>query len=62
MFGIYTQFGLFSNYSFNKNCTIPYFINLITDNANFTVSASTSLFNKLDTYHPWMKRNQLSFK
>ena len=29
MFGIYTQFGLSSEYSYNKNWTIPYFINLI---------------------------------
>ena len=29
MFGIYTQFGHYSNYSYNKNCTIPYFIKLI---------------------------------
>ena len=43
-FGIFTQFGLFSYYSYNKNCTIPYFINLISDRANFTVSGPTSLY------------------
>ena len=43
MFGIYTLFGLFSNYSNNKNCTIPYFINLISDSANFAVSGPIPL-------------------
>ena len=27
MFRIYTQLGISSKYSYNKNCTIPYFIN-----------------------------------
>ena len=43
MFGIYTQFGLSSNYSYNKNCRIPYCISLISDRANFAVSGLTSL-------------------
>ena len=30
-----------SNYSYNKNCTIPYFIKLIGDRANFAVSGPT---------------------
>ena len=47
MFGIYTQFGLSSNDSYNRNCTIPYFINLITDRANFAVSGPTSLYDVL---------------
>ena len=50
MFGIYTQFGLSSNYSYNKNCTIPYFINLISNRANFAVSGPTSLTY---TRHLW---------
>ena len=37
------QFELSSNYLYNKNWTIPYFINLISDRANFAVSGSTSL-------------------
>ena len=40
--GIYTQVGLSSDYSYNKNCTIPYFINLISDRANFAVNGPTS--------------------
>ena len=35
MFGIYTQYGLSSKYSYNKNCTnLKYFINLISNRAN----------------------------
>ena len=43
MFGIHTQFGLSSNYSYNKNCSIPYFINLISDRAKFAVNGPTSV-------------------
>ena len=43
MFGIYTQFGLSSKYSCNKNCTIPYFIILISNRANFAVRSPSSL-------------------
>ena len=53
MIGIYTQFGLSSNYSYNKNCTIPYFINLITDRANFSISGPTS-FLELDSDIEWI--------
>ena len=42
MFGIYTQFLLSSNYSYNKNCTISYFIKLISDRANSAISGPTS--------------------
>ena len=35
--------GLSSNKSYNKYCTIPYFIKLISDRANFAVSGPTSL-------------------
>lgn len=41
MIGKYTQFKLFSNYSDNKNCTISYLINLISDRAKFAVSGPT---------------------
>ena len=46
MFGIYkcTQFRLSSNYLYNKNCTIPYFINLISDRADFAVNGRTTLY------------------
>ena len=55
MFGIYTQFGLSSNYSFNKNCTIPYFINLISDRANLAVSGTTSFKTQMETLqHEYM--------
>ena len=49
MFCIYTQLELLCNYS-NKYYTIPYFITLIGNRANFAVSDSTSL-----TYagHSW---------
>ena len=42
MFGMYTQFGLSSKYSYNKNWTTPYFINLISNRANFAVHGATS--------------------
>ena len=44
MFGIYIHnldFHLIIHKN-NKNCTIPYFINLISDRANFAVSGPTS--------------------
>ena len=43
--GIDSQFRLYSNYSYHRNWTIPYFINLIHDTcrANFDVSCPTSL-------------------
>ena len=38
MLDVYTQFGLSSKYSYEKkNCTIPYFIILINNRANFAV-------------------------
>ena len=40
---IYTQFGLSSKYSCNKNCTIPYFIILISNRAIFAVRGPSSL-------------------
>ena len=43
MFGKYTQIGLSFKYSCNKNCTIPYFINLICNRAHFAVLGPTSL-------------------
>ena len=46
MFSIYTQFGFSSNYSFNKNCTILNFINLISDRANFAVSGLPLSFHE----------------
>ena len=56
MFGIYTQFGLSSNYSYIKNCTIPYFINLISDRANVTVSGPTS-FVMLQCKHDYKDKS-----
>ena len=41
MFDIYTQFEHPSYYSFNNNCTIPYFIKLISNRANFAISGPT---------------------
>ena len=49
MFGIYTQFGLSFKFSFNKNCTVPYFINLISNRANFAVRCPTS-FDKWNVH------------
>ena len=49
MFGIYTQFGLYSKYSYNKIWTTPYFINLISNRANFAVRGPTS-YRFLDNY------------
>ena len=43
MFGIYTQFGHSSKYSYNKNCTSPYYINLISIRANFAFCGLSSL-------------------
>ena len=43
MFDIYTQFGLSSKYSYNKNCTTPYFINLISNRADFAVRGPSFL-------------------
>ena len=37
LFGIYSQFGLSSNYLCNKNWTIPCFIILISNRTNFAV-------------------------
>ena len=43
MFGIYTYFKLSSKYSYNKNYTTPYFINLKSNRVNFAVRDPTSL-------------------
>ena len=43
MFGLYTQFGLSSQYSYNKNWTTPYFINFISNRFNFAVRGPTFL-------------------
>ena len=43
MFGIYSQFGLSSNYLCTKNLTIPYFIILISNKTNFAVRGPSSL-------------------
>ena len=43
MFGIYSQFGLSSNYLCNKNWTIPYFIIWISNRAKFAVRGPISL-------------------
>lgn len=51
MFGIYTKFGLYSNYSYNKNRAILYFINLISYRANFAISGPTFLFDHELVYH-----------
>ena len=40
--GTYSQFGLFSNYLCNKNWTIPRFIILISNRANFAVRGPSS--------------------
>ena len=40
---MYTQFELSSKYSYNKSCTIAYFINLISNRANFAIHGPTSL-------------------
>ena len=53
MFGIYTQFGLSSKYSCNKNCTIPNFINLISNRANFAVRGPTSFTIFFRGGFPW---------
>ena len=37
MFGMYSQFGLFSNCLYNKNGTIPYFMILISNRVNSAV-------------------------
>ena len=42
--GIYTQFGLFSKYSYNKNFAIPNFIILNNNRANLTVCGPSSFF------------------
>ena len=49
MFGIYTQFGLSFKFSFNKNYTVPYLINLISNRANFAVRCPTS-FDKWNVH------------
>ena len=45
MVGIYTQFGLSSKYSYHINWNTPYFINSISNRANFAVLGPTSLQN-----------------
>ena len=49
MFGIYTQFGLSTtgNYSYNKNCTIAFFIKLINVRANFAIIVVPPLYGPL---------------
>ena len=42
IFGIYSQFGLSSNHLCKKNWTIPYFLILISNRANFSVSGLSS--------------------
>ena len=43
VYPVYTQFGLSSKYSYYKIWTNPYFINLISNRANFAVRGPTSL-------------------
>ena len=40
---IYIQFGLSSEHSCNKNCTVPYFKILISNRANFAIHGPISL-------------------
>ena len=60
MFGTYTQFGLSSKYSYNKNCSIAYFINLISYRANFAVHGPTSfyLYGMFPRSYPYVRIGQ----
>ena len=55
MFGIYSQFGLSSNYLCNKNYTISCFIILISNRANFAVRGPSSfdLYSALIAIEQW---------
>ena len=51
---------LSSKYSYNKNCTIPYFTILISNRANFVVCGSSSLtaWNCWNIWYYWAPKSQ----
>ena len=49
MYGIYSQFGLCSNYLYNKNKTISYFTTLTWNMVNLAVSGPSSFNLYLST-------------